>query len=50
VWVAGQQLNITLDGETPMGKSGGAPKKAGDRRFAEKPGFKGKKSYSKKAD
>ncbi|MFL6710129.1 MAG: DEAD/DEAH box helicase [Massilia sp.] len=50
VWVAGQQLNITRDGETPMGKSGGAPKKAGDRRFAEKPGFKGKKSYSKKAD
>src|SRR5450830_432541 len=50
VWVAGQQLNITRDGETPMGKSAGAPKKAGDRRFAEKPGFKGKKSYSKKAE
>ncbi len=51
VWVAGQQLNITRDGETPMGKSAGAPKKAGERRFAEKPGFKGaKKSYSKKGE
>jgi len=39
VWVAGQQLNITRDGEPPAGgKKGafGAPKKAGDRRFAEK--------------
>ena len=51
VWVAGQQLNITRDGETPMGKSAAAPKKAGERRFSEKPGFKGaKKSYSKKAE
>ncbi|MES3025430.1 MAG: DEAD/DEAH box helicase [Pseudomonadota bacterium] len=41
VWVAGQQLNITRDGETPAGPSAkkssfAAPKKAGDRRFAEK--------------
>ena len=39
VWVAGQQLNITRDGEAPApGKKGAfsAPKKAGDRRFAEK--------------
>ena len=51
VWVAGQQLNITRDGETPMGKSAPAPKKAGERRFSEKPGFKGaKKTYSKKAE
>jgi ATP-dependent RNA helicase DeaD len=38
VWVAGQQLNITRDGETPPPKKAGAPapKKAGDRRFEEK--------------
>ncbi len=38
VWVAGQQLNITRDGETPaVKKPGAAPvKKAGDRRFEEK--------------
>jgi ATP-dependent RNA helicase DeaD len=38
VWVAGQQLNITRDGETPPAKKAGAPfvKKAGDRRFEEK--------------
>ena len=38
VWVAGQQLNITRDGETPPPKKAGAPfvKKAGDRRFDEK--------------
>jgi ATP-dependent RNA helicase DeaD len=37
VWVAGQQLNITRDGETPPPKkAGAAPKKAGDRRFEEK--------------
>ncbi|MDB5906126.1 MAG: ATP-dependent helicase [Massilia sp.] len=41
VWVAGQQLNITRDGEAPAGKgAGSAPaKKAGDRRFAEKGSF-----------
>jgi ATP-dependent RNA helicase DeaD len=41
VWVAGQQLNITRDGEAPAAKKGGysAPKKAGDRRFAEKKAF-----------
>jgi ATP-dependent RNA helicase DeaD len=41
VWVAGQQLNITRDGEAPAGKSAGAApaKKAGDRRFAEKGAF-----------
>lgn len=38
VWVAGQQLNITRDGEAPPPKkAGGAFKKAGgDRRFEEK--------------
>jgi ATP-dependent RNA helicase DeaD len=35
VWVAGQQLNITRDGEAPAVKKA-APKKAGDRRFEEK--------------
>ncbi|MEO7497553.1 MAG: DEAD/DEAH box helicase [Massilia sp.] len=41
VWVAGQQLNITRDGEAPAAKKGaaGGPKKAGDRRFAEKKTF-----------
>jgi ATP-dependent RNA helicase DeaD len=41
VWVAGQQLNITRDGETPAAKKAGfsAPQKAGDRRFAEKKSF-----------
>jgi ATP-dependent RNA helicase DeaD len=36
VWVAGQQLNITRDGEAPAAKKAGFAKKAGDRRFAEK--------------
>ncbi|MDQ1922968.1 DEAD/DEAH box helicase [Massilia pseudoviolaceinigra] len=36
VWVAGQQLNITRDGEAPAVKKAAAPKKAGDRRFEEK--------------
>ena len=36
VWVAGQQLNITRDGEAPAVKKASAPKKAGDRRFEEK--------------
>ena len=36
VWVAGQQLNITRDGETPAVKQPGASKAAGDRRFEEK--------------
>ncbi len=35
VWVAGQQLNITRDGEAPPAKKSFV-KKAGDRRFAEK--------------
>jgi ATP-dependent RNA helicase DeaD len=52
VWVAGQQLNITRDGEAPAVKKAGSfagPKKAGDRRFAEKAGYaKGpKKEYRK---
>jgi ATP-dependent RNA helicase DeaD len=36
VWVAGQQLNITRDGEAPAVKKPGAFKQAGDRRFEEK--------------
>jgi ATP-dependent RNA helicase DeaD len=42
VWVAGQQLQITRDGETPPPKKAGYPKKSfgAERRFAEKPGFK----------
>ncbi|MDO8439309.1 MAG: DEAD/DEAH box helicase [Telluria sp.] len=36
VWVAGQQLNITRDGEAVPAKKASAPKKAGDRRFEEK--------------
>jgi ATP-dependent RNA helicase DeaD len=36
VWVAGQQLNITRDGETPAAPKGGFAKKGGQRRFAEK--------------
>jgi ATP-dependent RNA helicase DeaD len=50
VWVAGQQLNITRDGEAPAGKKSGfaAQKKAGDRRFAEKKSFdKVKKEHRK---
>ena len=44
VWVAGQQLNITRDGETPPAKKASAPKKAGgDRRFEEKSLDKDKK-------
>jgi ATP-dependent RNA helicase DeaD len=38
VWVAGQQLNITRDGETPAVKKTPFAKKGGDRRFAEKSG------------
>ncbi|MGJ9420242.1 DEAD/DEAH box helicase [Massilia sp. CMS3.1] len=53
VWVAGQQLNITRDGETPAPKKAAAPgKKAfagGDRRVGEKPGFKSDKPPFKKA-
>jgi ATP-dependent RNA helicase DeaD len=50
VWVAGQQLNITRDGEAPAAKkSFGGPKKAGDRRFAEKQSFsKGPKKEHRK--
>ncbi|MBC7575986.1 MAG: DEAD/DEAH box helicase [Tardiphaga sp.] len=53
VWVAGQQLNITRDGETPAVKkaagSFAGPKKAGDRRFAEKAGYaKGPKKEHRK--
>jgi ATP-dependent RNA helicase DeaD len=43
VWVAGQQLNITRDGETPPPKKAFFKKPApagGDRRFAEKDGAK----------
>jgi len=48
VWVAGQQLNITRDGETPPPKKAGAVKKAGgDRRFEEKKAGP-KKSYDSK--
>ncbi len=42
VWVAGQQLNITRDGEAPAVKKAGFVKKAGDRRFAEKGAAGGK--------
>jgi ATP-dependent RNA helicase DeaD len=45
VWVAGQQLNITRDGEAPAPKKGGFSKQGGDRRFAEKAG--GKKPHRK---
>jgi ATP-dependent RNA helicase DeaD len=45
VWVAGQQLNITRDGEAPAPKKGGFSKQGGDRRFAEKTG--GKKPHRK---
>jgi ATP-dependent RNA helicase DeaD len=50
VWVAGQQLNITRDGEAPaVKKSFGGPKKAGDRRVAEKQAFsKGPKKEHRK--
>jgi ATP-dependent RNA helicase DeaD len=43
VWVAGQQLNITRDGETPPPKKAFFKKPSpagGDRRFAEKDGAK----------
>jgi ATP-dependent RNA helicase DeaD len=36
VWVAGQQLNITRDGEAPAVPKNGGAKKGGQRRFAEK--------------
>ncbi|MFL6656830.1 MAG: DEAD/DEAH box helicase [Massilia sp.] len=36
VWVAGQQLQITRDGEPPAVKKAGSFKQAGDRRFEEK--------------
>ena len=49
VWVAGQQLNITRDGDAPAVKKPGAPKKAGgDRRFEEKAAGPKKKSYDSK--
>ena len=54
VWVAGQQLNITRDGETPAVKktssfAGAGVKKPGDRRFAEKAGYaKGPKKEHRK--
>jgi ATP-dependent RNA helicase DeaD len=50
VWVAGQQLNITRDGETPPPKKA-APKKSfgAERRYNEKPGFKSDKPGFKKA-
>jgi ATP-dependent RNA helicase DeaD len=52
VWVAGQQLNITRDGEPPAVKKAGAfagQKNAGDRRFAEKAGYaKGPKKEHRK--
>jgi ATP-dependent RNA helicase DeaD len=44
VWVAGQQLNITRDGEAPAVKKSDA-KKGVERRFAEKEG--GKKPHRK---
>jgi ATP-dependent RNA helicase DeaD len=49
VWVAGQQLNITRDGEAPAPKKA-APKKleGGDRRFTEKALGPKKKSYDSK--
>jgi ATP-dependent RNA helicase DeaD len=40
VWVAGQQLNITRDGEAPAPKKAGFAKKGADRRFTEKSGEK----------
>ncbi|QNA90246.1 DEAD/DEAH box helicase [Massilia sp. Dwa41.01b] len=40
VWVAGQQLNITRDGEEAPPPKKAFFKKAGDRRFAEKDGAK----------
>jgi len=52
VWVAGQQLNITRDGETPPPKKPAGAKKpfaGGDRRVGEKPGFKSDKPPFKKA-
>ncbi len=52
VWVAGQQLNITRDGETPPPKKPAGAKKpfaGGDRRVGEKPGFKADKPPFKKA-
>jgi ATP-dependent RNA helicase DeaD len=46
VWVAGQQLNITRDGEAPaVKKADGFSRQGGDRRFAEKTG--GKKPHRK---
>ncbi|MDB5747498.1 MAG: helicase [Massilia sp.] len=51
VWVAGQQLNITRDGETPPPKKAGAPKKSfgAERGATAKPGYKSDKpSYTKK--
>ncbi|MDN4035576.1 DEAD/DEAH box helicase [Massilia sp. YIM B02443] len=48
VWVAGQQLNITRDGEEPAAPSAKKPyaKKGGDRRVAEK-AAPGKKPHRK---
>jgi ATP-dependent RNA helicase DeaD len=50
VWVAGQQLNITRDGETPPPKKAAGAKKSfgAERRANEKPGFKSDKPAYKK--
>jgi ATP-dependent RNA helicase DeaD len=40
VWVAGQQLGITRDGEAPAPKKGSHAKKGAERRHAEKSGKK----------
>jgi ATP-dependent RNA helicase DeaD len=37
VWVAGQQLNITRDGEAPAVKKTGPKKMGAQRRLSEKP-------------
>jgi ATP-dependent RNA helicase DeaD len=48
VWVAGQQLNITRDGEPPAAKKSGAKKFGAERRMTEKP--VGKKPRAKSGD
>ena len=48
VWVAGQQLGITRDGEPPAPKKAGFSKKPGaERRLADKGTSKGKKPHRK---
>ena len=48
VWVAGQQLGITRDGEPPAPKKAGLSKKPGaERRLADKGTSKGKKPHRK---